>query len=127
MCPGAPAPASNPEHISAGDLVRVELEPDVFKAVQEGHGGWNELMLEVCVCVCERERVCVSARVCVCVCVCMHVHAYMHVGREGGRPMLCTENSPTLDSGGSSVFAFLYRLWGRLAPWWGSRTQETCV
>ena len=43
--------------MSTGDLVRVELEPDVFQAVQEGHGGWSDVMLEV---------------------QCTHAHAHMH-------------------------------------------------
>lgn len=36
-----------PQDISTGDLVRVELEADIFKAMQEGHGGWSDPMLEV--------------------------------------------------------------------------------
>ena len=37
----------DPAAVSTGDLVRVELEPEVFRAVQEGHGGWNDMMLNV--------------------------------------------------------------------------------
>ena len=33
--------------LSAGDAVRVELDPDVFKIAQEEHGGWNDRMAEV--------------------------------------------------------------------------------
>ena len=44
---GAPRPLVDPAAVSTGDLVRVELEPEVFRAVQEGHGGWNDMMLNV--------------------------------------------------------------------------------
>ena len=27
--------------------MKVELDPDVLKLLQEGHGGWNDLMFEV--------------------------------------------------------------------------------
>ena len=42
--------------LSAGDTVRVELDPDLFKIAQEEHGGWNDLMAEVyttsmCTCI----------------------------------------------------------------------------
>lgn len=30
-----------------GDRVKVDLEVDVLKAMQEGHGGWNPRMAEV--------------------------------------------------------------------------------
>ena len=33
--------------VSAGDAVRVELDPDLFKIAQEEHGGWNDGMAEV--------------------------------------------------------------------------------
>ena len=33
--------------LSAGDAVRVELDPDLFKITQEEHGGWSDLMAEV--------------------------------------------------------------------------------
>ena len=29
---------------AAGDRVIVELDPDAWKSLQEGHGGWNDLM-----------------------------------------------------------------------------------
>ena len=41
--------------------MRVSLDADVFKALQEGHGGWNDQMAQVSVCVC------------VCVCALVHV------------------------------------------------------
>lgn len=31
----------------AGDRVKVQLEVEVFRAMQEGHGGWNDQMAEV--------------------------------------------------------------------------------
>ena len=33
--------------VRAGDGVRVELDPEVFKAAQEEHGGWGDHMAEV--------------------------------------------------------------------------------
>lgn len=35
--------------ISSGDYVKVELDPEVFKAMHEGNeeAGWDDLMLEV--------------------------------------------------------------------------------
>ena len=30
-----------------GDKVRVDLEADILKCMQEGHGGWNPRMAEV--------------------------------------------------------------------------------
>ena len=30
-----------------GDKVRVDLEVDILKMMQEGHGGWNPRMAEV--------------------------------------------------------------------------------
>ena len=33
--------------LTAGDLVRVQLDVEVFKALQQGHGGWNDAMVEV--------------------------------------------------------------------------------
>ena len=37
----------DPSAVSTGDLVRVELEAEVFQAVQEGRGGWSDIMLNV--------------------------------------------------------------------------------
>ena len=38
-----------PDHsqLSAGDAVKVELDPDLLKIAQEEHGGWNDAMAEV--------------------------------------------------------------------------------
>ena len=33
--------------LSAGDAVKVELDPDLFRIAQEEHGGWNDMMAEV--------------------------------------------------------------------------------
>lgn len=33
--------------IKSGDQVRVQLDVEVFKALQEGHGGWNDDMIQV--------------------------------------------------------------------------------
>ena len=33
--------------LAAGDHVKVELDPDVWKRMQEGHGEWNDRMAEV--------------------------------------------------------------------------------
>ena len=32
---------------AAGDKIKIELDPDVWKLMQEGHGGWNDLMTMV--------------------------------------------------------------------------------
>lgn len=32
---------------AAGDNVRVELEVEIFKMMQEGHGEWDDQLLEV--------------------------------------------------------------------------------
>ena len=32
---------------AAGDRVRVQLEVDIFKMMQDGHGGWDDDMCEV--------------------------------------------------------------------------------
>jgi ankyrin repeat protein len=37
----------DPASVSTGDRVRVELEPELFQAMQEGRGVWNDLMLNV--------------------------------------------------------------------------------
>ena len=44
---GAPCEFSGARVFAAGDVVKVELDPDVLKLLQEGHGGWNDLMFEV--------------------------------------------------------------------------------
>lgn len=40
-----PAYSSSP--FVSGDRVRVQLEVEIFKMLQEGHGGWNDQMAEV--------------------------------------------------------------------------------
>ena len=42
--PGAPYEPQNEQDFAAGDMVKVELDPDIWKYLQEGHGGWNDLM-----------------------------------------------------------------------------------
>lgn len=37
--------------IVAGDNVKIELEVDVFKMMQDGHGGWNDHMAKVPKCM----------------------------------------------------------------------------
>ena len=44
---GAPLPEADPAVVSTGDRVRVELEPEVFQAMQEGRNSWNDVMLSV--------------------------------------------------------------------------------
>lgn len=41
------SPTEEKADVASGDLVRVQLEVDVFKAMQQGHGGWNDQMVEV--------------------------------------------------------------------------------
>ena len=47
-----PAPSQGQSLLASGDNVRVQLDVDVFKAMQEGHGGWNDSMTEVSSVVC---------------------------------------------------------------------------
>ncbi|XP_019848978.1 PREDICTED: E3 ubiquitin-protein ligase MIB2-like [Amphimedon queenslandica] len=42
-----PAGKGSDGGIAAGDQVRVQLDVDVFKALQEGHGGWNDDMAQL--------------------------------------------------------------------------------
>ena len=44
--PFVPSPPPKPQEFSSGDRVRVQLELEVFKMMQEGHGGWNDQMTE---------------------------------------------------------------------------------
>jgi len=44
---GAACEFSGPRDFAAGDVVTVELDIDILKLLQEGHGGWGDLMLEV--------------------------------------------------------------------------------
>lgn len=53
-CAGATYIPPDESELSAGDAVKVELDPDLFKIAQEEHGGWNDAMAEVRT-VCERE------------------------------------------------------------------------
>ena len=50
---GAPYEPLREGEFAAGDTVKVELDPDVWKLMQNGHGGWNDLMgmvrLSLCV------------------------------------------------------------------------------
>ena len=41
---GAPYEPPKGTMLAAGDRIKVLLDPDVWKRMQEGHGGWNELM-----------------------------------------------------------------------------------
>ena len=34
---------------AAGDKVKISLDQEAFRAMQDGHGGWNEKMNQVCV------------------------------------------------------------------------------
>ena len=49
--PGAPLPPSDPQEFSSGDYVRVELDQDVLRLMQEGHGGWSSDMGDVSIAV----------------------------------------------------------------------------
>lgn len=44
---GAPYKPQRESDFAAGDRVKVELDPDVWRLMQEGHGGWNDLMTVV--------------------------------------------------------------------------------
>ena len=41
--------AAIPLKFKIGDRVRVDLDVDVLKAMQDGHGGWHPKMADVCV------------------------------------------------------------------------------
>jgi len=41
--------AAVPLKFKIGDRVRVDLDVDVLKAMQDGHGGWHPKMADVCV------------------------------------------------------------------------------
>ena len=36
------------QQLSAGDVVKIELETEVLKLMQADHGGWNDAMATVC-------------------------------------------------------------------------------
>ena len=42
--------ASGHQHLAAGDTVKVELDVEVLKLMQEQHGGWNDTMSSVSAC-----------------------------------------------------------------------------
>ncbi len=41
---GAPHQLENDAEFVARDQVKVELDPDVWKELQQDHGGWNDFM-----------------------------------------------------------------------------------
>jgi len=41
--------AAIPLKFKIGDRVRVDLDIDVLKAMQDGHGGWHPKMADVCI------------------------------------------------------------------------------
>ena len=53
VCPNAAGEAVEPANpimpcpFKVGDKVRCDLETEVLKQMQEGHGGWNQRMSEV--------------------------------------------------------------------------------
>ena len=44
---GAPYIPPATSELSTGDIVKIEVDPDIFKIAQEEHGGWNDMMAEV--------------------------------------------------------------------------------
>ena len=46
VCKGG-EPRVHCEDLAAGDNVKVELDPDMWKRMQQGHGEWNDRMAEV--------------------------------------------------------------------------------
>ena len=46
VCKGG-EPRVHCEDLAARDNVKVELDPDVWKRMQQGHGEWNDRMAEV--------------------------------------------------------------------------------
>ena len=45
---GGSVPNDTSGDIAAGDTVRVDLDLETVKLLQEGHGGWDDTMAEVC-------------------------------------------------------------------------------
>ena len=43
-------------HFKVGDKVKVDLEVDILKVMQEGHGGWNPCMAEVVKTLCMHQN-----------------------------------------------------------------------
>ena len=44
---GAPLMSHRPNEFATGDAVKVEVDIEVLKLMQEHHGGWNDMMMEV--------------------------------------------------------------------------------
>ena len=94
----------NHHSLAAGDNVRVELEVEIFKMMQDGHGEWDQQLLDVSVCiyiyVCKYS----TARMQGITCTRLHVeaHAFVGVNECVHRPVkprsrsLLTHNSITL-------------------------------
>lgn len=61
MYVGGERPAPTDDDLAVGDQVKVTLDPDVWKRMQQGHGEWNDLMAEVNqlynvdLCMCDRD------------------------------------------------------------------------
>lgn len=49
MCIGSTCESPRNGELVAGDKVKVELEFELLKLMQEGHGGWNDFMVAVSV------------------------------------------------------------------------------
>ena len=49
MCVGSTCESPRDGELVAGDKVKVELEFELLKLMQEGHGGWNDFMVAVSV------------------------------------------------------------------------------
>lgn len=47
LCIGAPYEPPKETQFAAGDQIKVELDPDLWREMQMGHGGWNEAMAMV--------------------------------------------------------------------------------
>ena len=43
--------ASGHQYLAAGDTVKVELDVEILKLMQEQHGGWNDTMSTVSACM----------------------------------------------------------------------------
>ena len=43
----SPVKSMSTSKFKVGDRVKVQLEVEVFRAMQDGHGGWNDKMTEV--------------------------------------------------------------------------------
>lgn len=47
VCSGATTSPPNPDEFASGDFVRVELDLEVFRMMQEVHGEWSSGMGQV--------------------------------------------------------------------------------